>query len=159
MNKKPSKPIVKPVITKKNVNKTSEVKESGAYFVSIKSPLELRRQLLEAAKKAVYALQNYERIILIRERKLKEMAELKVSIKELQYLNKKFNEKLPKYYHDLLPDPKKITRETESAFAVQEPAQRKEKPVKKLQRDKTELEKLEDSLNSIEGKIKRLNVQ
>jgi hypothetical protein len=138
--------------------------DETSYFVSVSNPLELRKEVLESSKNAIYALQNYQKILLVRQKKLKEIEDLKTSVKELLYLNKKFNEKLPKYKLDILPDPKKITKEKQSALS---PAPKKAKSVaapvnapvkvpKAPPKEKTELEKLEDSLASIEGKLKNM---
>lgn len=124
------------------------------YFVSVKNPLEFRRQLLESSKKTIYCLQNFQRVIIVRENKLRAMGALKDSIKELSYLNKKFNQKLPAYYE--LMKEKKAEAEAKGSVPLPKPVAPKiAKPVK----DKTELEKLEDSLAAIEGKLKTLNTQ
>jgi hypothetical protein len=142
----------------KMAKKISKQEEDHSYFVSVKSPLEFRRQVLEASKKTIYCLQNYQQILLIREKKIKEMSALKHSIKELMFLNRKFNDKLPKYDKELLHDVKKISKETESAFkeyrAIERKAPKVEKP--KLNKEKTDLERLEDALASIEGKLRTL---
>lgn len=87
---------------KKNpsLQKTQAKKDEETYFVSIRSPLELRRQLLECTRKTIFCLQNYQKIMLIRQQKIKEMESLKSSLKELMYLNKKLNEKLPEYNYE-----------------------------------------------------------
>ena len=132
-----------------------EQKDDNAYFVSIRSPLEYRRQLLESSKKAIYCLQNHQRVLLIRQRKLKEAANLKHSLRELMFLNRKFNEKLPKYETALLHEAKKISRETESAFKEYKAVERR--PAKdQKKKEKTDLDRLEDALSSIEGKLKSL---
>lgn len=125
------------------------------YFVSVKSPLELRRQLLESSKRTIHCLQNYQKIMLIREKKIKEMEFLKQSLKELAYLNKKLNDKLPEYNYETL-----LGVEKKDKGPVMPKIQRPEKPAKieiqKPVKEKTELEKLEDSLASIEDKLKNL---
>jgi len=81
------------------------------------------------------------------------MARLKIGIKELLYINKKFNEKLPKYdmtFFENTPKAEKI-----QAKPMIEPkilSARKPEP----KREKTELERLEDSLANIENKLKNL---
>ena len=47
------------------------------YFVSLKSPLELRRQILESSRKTIYCMQTYQKVMLIRQRKLQELESLK----------------------------------------------------------------------------------
>jgi len=160
--------------TKKKILKSA--KEAGTYFVSLKNPLELRRHLLESSRKSVYALQSYQKILLLRERKLKELASLKQSLKELMYLNKKLNEKLPEYDYELLHNPKRLIKDNTPKIITKieqkivapnavpkagtKTLQRLEQlPVKKTLpvREKTDLEKLEESLNNIEQKLQKLN--
>ena len=134
------------------------VQKEESYFVSIKSPLECRRQILEASRKSIYCLQNYQRVLLLRERKIKEIGILKHSIRELIFLDGKLNEKLPKYNTELLHEVRKITKETESAFKEFQAVERKSKPDKtKTKAEKSDLEKLEDALANIEGKLRNLN--
>jgi hypothetical protein len=134
-------------------------REEDPYFVAIKNPLELRRQILESSKKTLYCLQNYQRMLIIRQEKAKQMATLRESIRELGYLNKKFNQKLPAYYELLEKkveeEETKDTKESkEKPVPVVAPVSKK--PLKKPVREKTELEKLEESLSTIEGKLKTL---
>jgi len=136
------------------------------YFVSIGNPTELRKNILESSKKAIYCLQNYQRILLLRQKKQAEMEELRTSLKELLYLNKKFNEKLPKYKVEILHDPKKISKESDAALKQEVPKVKQEK-VKEVKppkakappRQKTELEKLEESLAAIESKLSNIDAQ
>jgi hypothetical protein len=110
------------------------------------NPLKLRKSILEGSRSSIHCLQNYERILLLREHKLQETAQLKANIRELLFLNKKLDEKLPKYDHDILhgshsaPEKKSLPRKMPK---IQEPA-------------RSELERLEDSLASIEEKLKSL---
>lgn len=147
--------------SKKTIIQKSPVEKDETYFVSIKSPLELRRQILECTKKTIHSLQSYQKIILIRQQKIKEMENLKNSLKELMYLNKKLNEKLPEYnYNDVLgieereAQIEKVEKRPIGKPTVNIPSKLQPKIVP---REKTELEKLEDSLASIEGKLKNLN--
>ena len=127
-------------------------KEPENYFIYLKNPLEYRRQLLECSRKSIYCLKNHEKIMLIRQRKTEEMHKLKQSIRELIYLNKKFNEKLPKYESKFLEgmksEEKRVARPV-TPIPVKKPA-----PAPR--REKTELEKLEDSLANVEKKLKGL---
>jgi hypothetical protein len=140
-------------------------KEEKSYFVSLRNPLELRRHLLESARKSVYSLQSYQKILLLRERKSKELVLLRQSLKELLYLDKKLNEKLPEHDTELLRNPRKVKddsvpinksiskkpiKKVESEKKVEQP---KPQPIK----EKTDLEKLEESLSSIEQKLQNIN--
>jgi hypothetical protein len=132
--------------------KKEQPQEDESYFVAIKSPLEVRKQLLESSKNSIHCLQNYQRILLIRQKKQKEIADMKESVKELIYLNKKLNEKLPKYKVELMQEPKEEKLEVKNLKA-----KKSVKQAKTPAREKTELEKLEDSLSSIENKLQNLN--
>ena len=120
------------------------------YFVSLKSPLELRRQILESSRKTIYCMQTYQKVMLIRQRKLQELESLKQSLKELMYLNKKLNEKLPSYDHELVPETERVTK---GISKIIKKAEVKPVPEKKSVKEKTELEKLEESLSVIEKKL------
>jgi hypothetical protein len=120
------------------------------YFVSLKRPLEVRRQILECSKKSIYSMQSYYRLAIIRQKKLKELEQLKNSVKELMYLSKRFNDKLPKYVPKVPAAVKKdIARPADvHKDVVLTP--------KKPSKEKTDIEKLEDSLKSIEDRLKSL---
>ena len=137
--------------------KKMSAEEQESYFVSTKNPLELRRHLLESSKKAVLALQNFQRLQLIRQQKLKELVNLRQSIKELIYLNRKLNDKLPKFDIGLLNEYRKVSKEAKEVVKAAAPiAKPEKKPEVRLQREKTDMEKLEDSLASIEKKLQSL---
>ncbi|MGV8141643.1 MAG: hypothetical protein ACP5NW_04350, partial [Candidatus Woesearchaeota archaeon] len=87
--------VVKTKVTKRRIMDLPE--EHDRYFVYLKNPMEYRRQLLESSRRILFCLKSNQKIILIRQRKLDEMKVLKASIKELIFLNKKFNDMLPKY--------------------------------------------------------------
>lgn len=139
---------------KKQVEQPVET-EDEHYFVSITRPLELRRQMLECSRKVVYCLQDYQRLVLIRARKLEELKKLRNSTRELSYLNNKLTEKLPKHKEF------SIAVRKDSAKRVLTPKQAnihisKDPLAKKPIKEKSELEKLEDSLAAIESKLKDL---
>jgi len=128
------------------------VQEPENYFIYLKNPLEYRRQLLESSKKSIHALKNYQKILLIRQKKIEESHKLKILLKELMYLSRKFNEKLPKY--ELTELPVKVEKSVSAPIHPAHPSH--VKPAHAPQREKTELERLEESLASIEKKLKAL---
>lgn len=127
--------------------KTEPEHHDESYFVSIPQPLELRRQLLESAKKSIYCLQVYYRIKLIREQKLKEMQRLRQLVQELQYLNTALTDKLPKHV-DVSVHMQKTAKPA--------PKQHHLKPGKKPAREKSDLERLEEHLKTIEDRLQRI---
>lgn len=147
---------VEPNSVVNTTNKTTLVlpHEHESYFVYLKSPLEYRRHLLESSRKILYSLKGYQKIVLIRQKKLEEMRKLRNSVKELIYLNKKFNEMLPKYNMPLVDH--HLGNVKQAAAPVQKvltpvPARKPVPP-----REKTEIEKLEESLANIEKKLRTL---
>jgi len=125
--------------------------EHEDYFVYLKNPLEYRRHLLESSRKILFCLKSHQKIFLIRQKKLEEMDKLKASIRELLYLNKKFNEKLPKYNTGFLEDTP--SKDKSRPIAVKSAAARKPADAKP---ERTEIERLEESLANIEKKLKTL---
>lgn len=120
------------------------------YFVLVHNPLELRRQILESSKKTIHCLQCYQRLILIRHKKQLEIRKLEELNKELQYLSKKVKEYIPDYKGALIEEVIKSKKTTTKKQIIVQP---QPKPVLK---EKTELEKLEDSLAQIEKELQRL---
>jgi hypothetical protein len=160
--KKSSKPKKQPIQKEKLVKDKLKKKvvdlppEHEKYFVYLRNPLEYRRHLLESSKKILYCLKNYQKILLIRQKKLEEMQKLKASLKELIYLNKKFNERLPKYNVTFLEDlPNSGKKSVSTPTPIPEPKLKKE-PVQEMPRERTEVDKLEDSLAKIEAKLRSL---
>jgi hypothetical protein len=147
-------PTQKPKAMKVKIQKKDKLPippEQETYFVYLKNPLEYRKHLLESSRKILFCLKSHQKIFLIRQKKLEEMRNLKASIKELLYLNKKFNDKLPKYHKEFLTGvdkggAEKVVPKKHSGSA-KPPA---------VHHEKTEMEKLEESLANIEKKLKTL---
>lgn len=143
----------KPAAVKADIKKKKiDDPDSDSYFVYLRNPLEYRRHLLESCRKILFCLKCDQKITLIRQKKLEEMRKLRISVKELIYLNKKFNEKLPKYNTGFLEEtpskdkgvlPKKV-----KTVEVKRPMEPKSEP--------TEMDRLEESLANIERKLKTL---
>jgi len=140
-------------MNKKIVKRKLEVPaEHETYFIYLKNPLEYRRQLLESSRKTLYSLKNYQKILLIRTKKLEELHKLRTSVKELLYLNKKFNDKLPKYESKVLGG----LNSEDKVKNVKMHVINVRKPSTPVSREKSELEKLEESLAGIEKKLRTL---
>jgi hypothetical protein len=147
-------PVEKETVVKKDFKKKKLVEitpEHETYFVYLKQPLEYRRHLLESSRKVLFCLRNHQKIILIRQRKLEEMNKLKASVRELLYLNKQFNEKLPKYNTGFLEDTP--SKDKSKSVNVKSAAARRPADVRS---ERTEMDKLEESLANIERKLKTL---
>jgi len=132
---------------------TKNIISEDSYFVSIKDPVESRRHILEASKKCLQSLQSYQKILLIRDEKLREMEVLRESVKELIFLNTKLGHKLPQYKSEIIGQ---FKREEKKSETKQEKKPVKAEPKREEHYDRTELQKLEESLNAIEEKLKTL---
>lgn len=135
-------------------------RDEESYYVSVKSPLDTRRHLLESTKKSLVSLQNFHKLLLIRQEKLKHLEGLKQSIKEFSYLNNRLSQKLPDYNIEIMNSfkknkqiEKKVPKKSSKSMASH--AKASEEGLKHEQH--SELHKLEASLASIEEKLKGLD--
>jgi hypothetical protein len=65
-------------------------------FVGIHEPVDVRRNLLESSKEVVESLQKYEKLNIIRLKKLKYFDDMKKVMEEINFLIVKLKEKMPK---------------------------------------------------------------
>ncbi|HYD03953.1 MAG TPA: hypothetical protein VEC16_06685 [Alphaproteobacteria bacterium] len=150
---KVQKEVPSAVVSKTKTDTLVLPHDHDSYFVYLKNPLEYRRHLLESSRKILFSLKGYQKVLLIRQKKLEEMRKLKNSVKELIYLNKKFNEMLPKYNMTFIDHHKAEPKVAPPVQKILTPVQaRKPVPTK----EKTEIEKLEESLANIEKKLRTL---
>ena len=116
--------------------------EDELFFVGIRDPIELRKELLTSSKNLIDSLKRYEAYKDVKEEKLLHIMELKRVFDELLVLNKKLRNKLPHIPVKAAPT---LTREM--------PAQ-KGKPMKmvkgKIDVLEEELAKIEERLGSLE---------
>ncbi|MCK4670385.1 MAG: hypothetical protein KAT43_04210 [Nanoarchaeota archaeon] len=127
-------------MAKKKAVKTAPItKEGEVFFVGIKDPIEIKRDLLESTKDSITIIKTYENIKSLRIEKVKQMLVLQKLIKELNALTNKLKRALPE------------TRVREKP-KISSRALKKEEPSRKL----TEFEKLEVELSSIEEKLSHL---
>ncbi|MBW3010666.1 hypothetical protein KY326_00395 [Candidatus Woesearchaeota archaeon] len=124
---------------KKPALKKEHQKEEEVFFVGIKDPVEIRRDLLESTKDTITIIKTYENIKALRTEKAKYMLVIQKLIKELNILVSKLKRVLPETR----------VREKPKAAARED---KEEKPPRKL----TEFEKLEAELSSIEEKLAHL---
>jgi len=133
-----------------------ENKDKDIFYVGVKSPDDFRKDLLEGTKSIIHLLQRYERFKKVRIEKIEEILKLREIVSELNLLNKKLKSSLPQtklrnlpkinvpdYGDEKIPrHDKKSAKETLNKMKVEQVA-----------RSKSELEKLEDELDFIEGKL------
>jgi hypothetical protein len=132
-------------------------RDEESYYVSVKNPADTRRHLLESTKKSLISLQNYHKLLMMRQEKSKHMETLRQSIKELSYLNNRLSQKLPDYNSGIMDSFKKEKHIEKKPIAKKIEVPVKEKIFEKPHHERSELEKLEASLSSIEEKLKGLD--
>ena len=104
---------------------------SEEYFVNLKDPEEIRREILGNSKQIIGVLQRYEMLRQTRVQKLEKMSELRKFNKEINLLIAKLKKEMPK-----------------AEMRV---------PARKSKLDGTELAELEAELKKIEDKIGMLS--
>jgi DNA replicative helicase MCM subunit Mcm2 (Cdc46/Mcm family) len=120
-----------------------------AFYVGVKEPIDLRKNLLECSKIVVKSLQKYEKFKDIRKKKIENIINLKGIIKEIKKLNNNLISKLPET---------KIKAERKERKIVPKGKKEVEGEISKTEIKKTnELEKLEAELSSIESKLDTLS--
>jgi hypothetical protein len=117
---------------------------SEIFFVGIRDPIEIRKELLTSSKNLIDSLKRYEKYKLIRETKTEHIVELKRVFDELLVLNKKLRGKLPKV-------PIKAPQLGETRIEQKKvKAAVKEMPKSKLDILEQELSKIEERLGSLD---------
>lgn len=122
-------------------------KEESVFFVGIKDPDEMRRNILETAREAIQTLQLFEKFRNIRDEKVKAINKLKSDLRETTRLVSKLRNSLPKarlrvklHEHEKLKGGKAKRKKKSKEVVVEGAA-------------KGELEKLEEELSAIEGRL------
>lgn len=132
-------------------------RDEESYYVAVKNPLDTRRHLLESTKKSLVSLQNYHKMLLIRQEKLKHLEGLKQSIKELSYLNNRLSQKLPDYNTEIINSFKRNKQVEKKVPKKAFKKAEKHAPEHEGKHEQhSELHKLEESLAAIEAKLRGL---
>ena len=135
------------------------------FYVGIKNKIELRRSILEASKDAIHMLKDYETLKEQSSKRMEKMEELRTIMKEIYSLETKLGTLLPNIpVHQSAAQTKlsaskdiPLTRYTQGA----QPTETKVVPSKiqaQPKRKMTDLEKLEDDLARVEGKLSSLGI-
>ncbi|MBS3128170.1 hypothetical protein J4410_03420 [Candidatus Woesearchaeota archaeon] len=122
--------------------------EGEMYYIGIKEPMEVRRELLMSSRGIIQTLKRYETFKTLREEKLNSVYELKRVMEEIAVLNRKLKRRLPASkirMMELLQDKKAEQKETPQ-IRVQE----------RVKEEKTRLELLESELDKIENRLNEL---
>ena len=126
---------------------------NGLFFVRIKEPNEVRRNILETLKEIVEVLQRFEKFKHLRHEKLEQINKLRIQLKDANKMLGSLRLKLPQTNLRAMP-----IRENSQP---KKPHHKKGKKVKTAEekapkKEATELEKLEAELSAIESKLKSL---
>lgn len=123
-------------------------KEDDLFFVEVKEPADVRREVLESQKIVIGGLQRYENIKFLRAKKAESINNLKSELKELSKELSELKSILPSTGINVVSKPKKKAKSVKEE-EVKEEEHVKEKPA-------NELEKLEAELHDIEKKLSSL---
>jgi len=127
----------------------SKSEKEKMFYVGIKEPIDLRRNLLEYSKMVVKSLQKYEKFKDLRREKIEHILKLKSAIREIKKLNNDLLLKLPET---------KIKFERKERKKIPKGKKEIEEELSKKEIIKmNELEKLEAELSSIEAKLNTLS--
>ena len=118
---------------------------SEPFFVQIKEPFEVKRNILETLKDILQLLQQFEKFKQLRHEKLKKIQKLRSLIRDTNKILGILKSKLPQTSFKLTV-PKPAQKQAKKGVA-----RKKENTHKK---HKTELDRLEAELNAIEEKLK-----
>lgn len=127
------------------------------FFVQVKEPNEVRRNILETLKEIVEVLQRFEKFKHIRHEKLENIQKLKGLLKDANKMLGNLKLKLPQT-NLRATAVRETPRQSKKIHHLKnkkgKPAE--EKSEKAPKRETTELEKLESELSAIESKLKSL---
>ena len=122
------------------------------FFVQVKAPNEIRRNILEILRDIVEVLKKFEKFKLIKHQKLEKITHLRLLLKQANKMMSDLKLKLPQTSLRAV-----VTKEAPKLPKKQVHKKGRKKPEEKTQkREPTELERLESELNAIESKLKGL---
>ncbi len=119
------------------------------FFVEVKEPSEVKRNVLETMKEILELMQQFERFKRLRHEKLLKIQKLRSLVKDTNKIFGVLKSKLPQASFKTMT-PKPVQRHE------RKPAAKKEKTPKEdaQKKHKTELDRLEAELSAIESKLK-----
>lgn len=130
-------------------------KEDELFFVEVKAPNEVRRNILESLKKILEMLQRFEKFKAIRHKKIEHIQKLRVLLKEANKTIGNLKSKLPQTNLRAIVV-KDISNQVKKVHHAKGKKEKQAEEKKAPKREMTEIEKLESELSSIEGKLKGL---
>lgn len=132
-------------MAKKRTSATGEL-----FFVNLRDPIDLRREILESSKGVIEGLQRFEQFKRIREEKVENLSKLRDIVKDCTRLMNKLRTSLPST--NLKAEEVLQLRERPLGESIALPKKGKRSANKKIA-ERTELEKLDDELGDIERKL------
>ena len=119
------------------------------FFVEVKEPSEVKRNVLETMKEILELMQQFEKFKQIRHQKLLKIQRLRSLVKDANKIFGILKSKLPQASFKTIK-PKPVQKHE------RKPAAKKEKTPKEdaQKKHKTELDRLESELSAIESKLK-----
>lgn len=126
----------------------TESEKEKKFYVGLKNPVSIRRNLLEASKDIIKSLQRYERQREIRKQKIEAIFKVRKLVKDVKRLTSTLNSKLPYM-------PKAIKRKERKKSEKEKIAPELKKELEKVKA--TDLKKLDDELRSIEAELNKLS--
>jgi hypothetical protein len=123
------------------------IEHKELFFVGVLEPNQVRRQILGCSKDVISSLKRFEHFRELRREKAETAVKLRKLFEELNFLNNRLKQELPKTKLRMLKIP----------IEVEESAQKFVMPERKATRkDLTTLDKLESELFELEAKLDRL---
>ena len=126
-----------------------EQKSESVFFVSVKEPDDVKRNLLESLKDIIENLHSFERFKSVRSEKLKTIAKLRDDVRDLVKLNSRLKSALPETKLRII---EKAKKEKKTHKGKKKPSAKKEIKIERA-KPMTELERLESELSAIEGRL------
>lgn len=124
--------------------------EEELFFVGIRDPIELRKELLTSSKNLIDSLRRYEAFKDIKEEKLQNVLELKHVFDELLVLNRKLRNHLPRMPLKVPPALKELQQMREGPKPMKIAGKPSKIGKNKIDVLEEELAKIEERLGSLE---------
>ena len=140
-------------------------KVEETFYIGIGKPKETRRTLLEAVKLTIQLLQRYQHFIKLKDEKTEKVEKLKSIMAELQEMTAKLKAALPKTKTNNLPqqlkkllqkkpkEPEEKSKKKKVIVDMPKVEEKHEEVKPEPKVPKSELERLEEELSHIEGKL------
>ena len=124
--------------------------QNQLFFVQLKEPADIRRDILEGLKDIVIMLQKLERFKELRQKKFDDIQKLRLLMRQANKMMGEMKGKLPQ------TELKPVAVKEKVSIKREEPAKQAKQAEQPKKKEMTELEKLESELGEIEGKLRSL---